>query len=235
MKLVKRLAAMALALAMTLTLSACSEKVREKLDEMTAPVMTQLIQGNLDVIYHGTWDDAYLKIVNNTEEDCQKIYDEGMDSALEAFMSYLEITEITDEQKAELRQICCDVYAKADYTVSEAERLNDESYTAQVNIRPIGYFNAVIGGLNSEEGLIGEYYEKYGEADFDAMTDEEYLKEEQLWTAAILEVCRNKLQGEMSYLDQRSVGIRVVQNEDDLWIINDEDLAHFDSAVLLFP
>ena len=55
-----------------------------------------------------------------TKEEAEKIYNQGLDQEMDAFISGAGIS-VSDEIKADFRQLFADLYAATDYTVGESE------------------------------------------------------------------------------------------------------------------
>ena len=133
MKRMKRSIALCLVLVMALTLTACGGGV-------TAKDATALVQGNLDEIYLGKFDPEYLKLVDITEADARETYEEGLEVEAEVFAYYFDISNMTDEIKAEIIDLYKEIYAWSKYTVGEASKLDESTYAVKVVVSPLDIF-----------------------------------------------------------------------------------------------
>lgn len=72
-----------------------------------------------------------------TAEEAAAVYEEGLDTEFEAFLSSSGFTE---EQCAGLRDVIADILAGAKYTVGEAEKQDDGSYVVTVSYEQMNVF-----------------------------------------------------------------------------------------------
>lgn len=224
MKRMKRSIALCLVLVMALTLTACGGGV-------TAKDATALVQGNLDEIYLGKFDPEYLKLVDITEADARETYEEGLEVEAEVFAYYFDISNMTDEIKAEIIDLYKEIYAWSKYTVGEASKLDESTYAVTVVVSPLDIFVLVDEAFDE---AMEPFYTKYANVDISAMSDDEYNAYDKEWADAVIALCREKLP-EMGYLEDRSLVIQVTLDEDDYWVMSGDDFNSLDEIIIEYP
>ncbi len=224
MKRMKRSIALCLVLVMALTLTACGGGV-------TAKDATALVQGNLDEIYLGKFDPEYLELVDITEADARETYEEGLEVEAEVFAYYFDISNMTDEIKAEIIDLYKEIYAWSKYTVGEASKLDESTYAVKVVVSPLDIFVLVDEAFDE---AMEPFYTKYANVDISAMSDDEYNAYDKEWADAVISLCREKLP-EMGYLEDRSLVIQVTLDEDDYWVMSGDDFNSLDEIIIEYP
>lgn len=224
MKHMKRSIALCLVLVMALTLTACGGGV-------TAKDATALVQGNLDEIYLGKFDPEYLELVDITEADARETYEEGLEVEAEVFAYYFDISNMTDEIKAEIIDLYKEIYAWSKYTVGEASKLDESTYAVKVVVSPLDIFVLVDEAFDE---AMEPFYTKYANVDISAMSDDEYNAYDKEWADAVIALCREKLP-EMGYLEDRSLVIQVTLDEDDYWVMSGDDFNSLDEIIIEYP
>ncbi|MDE7267040.1 MAG: hypothetical protein K2N89_06205 [Lachnospiraceae bacterium] len=90
--------------------------------------MRAYLQAMLDLSYKGDSTD-YVNLELGTVEEADAVFERGIDSEMSAFKEKLQISESLEE---DFRTLFKEIYAKADYTVGEAARQPDGSYTVEI-------------------------------------------------------------------------------------------------------
>lgn len=220
MKFTKRFLALLLALVLMLSLAACGGGFAED--------VTLLVRGNLDELYLGSFDPDYMKLVGATEEECQASYEDGMGVEADFFAYYFGI-ELTEEQRNEVIEMYKEIYAKSSYTVSTAEKEDDNTYRVKVEIQPIDLFVLV-------DEVWDETVDNFnaGYKDVYSMTDAEYEAYLQDAARMIIDLCKS-LMPEMGNLDTKTVYVQVTKDSNDYWSITDDNMADLDEAIIAYP
>lgn len=135
--------------------------------------VNMLVQGNIDGLYLGKFDDAYLKLVDSTEAECRQDYLAGLEMEAQYFAYYFDIEILDDDLKAEIVELYKEIYSHSQYTVGEASKLDDSTYAVKVTISPINIVDLVVEDFDS--GMEG-FFSAYENADPSSMTDEEYAQ-----------------------------------------------------------
>ena len=224
MRELKRLAALLLALVLVFSMTACGGSMEE--------TVTQLVQGNLDELYLGKFDESYLELVSATEEECEQSYLEGLEIEAEYFAYYFNVEYLTDELKADIVELYKGIYSHSKFTVNPATKLDDDTYAVKVQISPINIFDLVLQA--ESEGAMDDFYNKYATVDINAMTDEEYKAYDTEWAYAIIDLCYEQLPN-VGYMDEQSIAVQVTKDTDGLWCITDNDMSTIDELIIYYP
>lgn len=201
----KRMLALMLALAATLSLSGCS-----LFAQFDASGYTQAV---LDATTRAEFD-KYIELTNSTAEDAQAEYDE----VLESFLAEFKSLSISDELLENYKQLFIDLLAKTKYSVGEAEK-DGNNFLVPLTIEPL----IIYEGFNDEveeataafqEEVIAEYNES-GEMPSD---EEIYERSFQI----MYDIMSARL-ASATYGEPQTLTITVSQNSDGLWNISDSD------------
>ena len=114
------------------------------------------IQSCLDANTKGEFE-AYADITGATIEEVEALYNQTIDTE----MSYIDGYNVSEEKKAEFRQLFIDMYKNFKYEVGEATRNDDDSYTVPVTTYKLMIFDGIL-----EEGET--YLTNYAQAEVDA-------------------------------------------------------------------
>ena len=229
----RRWAALALALCIALTLTACWGGEKD---------VTALVQGNIDEIYLGKFDEDYLKLVGISQEEAQQAYLDGLEVEAEFFANYWAIsdTSITYDQLDEgLRQDIVDlykeIYSHTKFEVKPAVKQSDGSYTVQVLVDPIDIMQLATDVYDSGSYQpLEDFWAKYGQVDLSAMSEEEYLALSNEYGALVVQLVEEQLDN-LGYLDQKSLSLQIQDNGSGVVTINQDDWGTFDDYVIYYP
>lgn len=126
----------ALACALALTLTACGG--------LSAGDVTAYVQGELDCTYKGQYSPEYLELVEGmTEETAQQQYEDNAQAEAQRLLSYLEVYYPNDQVNERAVQLVKDIYAKAQYTVGEGNKLQGGDFAVEVTLSPIELFHLI--------------------------------------------------------------------------------------------
>lgn len=241
MKRGKKLAAAALALALTVSLAGC---VRAEDDSITAEEAAGLVQCNLDLLYRGTYDTEYLEKVNCTEEEAKASYDNNMEVEANYLLYYYRAatyghstgnsyTYMTDEQRETAISLCRDIYNKIRYTVGEAKELEDGSFEVTVAYAPLDIHEQVDQDWVEFEK---DFVSRYDDVEKGWMDDAEYDKwlEEEIFPAynqAVLDLVRTKLEN-VGYGEAATATLKVAKDSDGYYVIDYTSFDAFDCLLV---
>lgn len=190
-----------------------------------------LVQGNLEELYLGVYDEKYIELVNTTEAECVENYEDGIESEAEYFAYYYDIEYLTDELKSEIKDMYRKIYSYSNFNVGAASKLDDRTYAVKIEIYPINIFELVEEQFDEK---IQEFYDKYEGVDVDAMTEEEYMLYDYAWAKCILDMCYSVMP-EISYDDVQTLAVQIIKGDDDIWRIADNDMAAIDNLIIAYP
>ena len=96
-----------------------------------------LVQGNLDELYLGQYNEDFLQLVDITEAEAEQNYLDGLDVEAQFFAQYFLIENLTDDIKAEIVDLYKEIYSHSRYEVGEATEVDEDTYGVPVTIYPI--------------------------------------------------------------------------------------------------
>lgn len=117
--------------------AACTSPLEEKLWEILTPT---LVQGDLDALYLGEFNENYLDLTGASEEDCQSAYEQNLSLSADIFARCFGITNLTDDLRSEVEDLYREIYARAHYSVVGAVQIDETHYTVTVNVEPMDFF-----------------------------------------------------------------------------------------------
>lgn len=220
----KKIVSLLLALAMVFSLAACGGSSFEDR-------LTKLVQGNIDELYLGKFDEEYVKMVGSTEKECERNYLDGLEFEAEYFAYYFNIEYLDDELKAEIVDLYKEIYSHSKYTVGSASKLDDTTCAVKVQISPIDIVEQVVDDYDKGTEA---FFTKYADQDPMTMTEEEYMQYDRDWAEAILAMFYEKMP-QLGYKEEQSVAVQVVQGSDGVWMISDTDGSTIDQLMIYYP
>lgn len=227
MKDVKKIITLLLVVALSLSMTACSSLGSASFEES----VVQLVQGNLDSLYLGQFNEDYLELVNAEEEECRADYQAGLRTEAEFFAYYFDISYPTEEILTEIEQMYEQIYSKSRYTVSGASELDENTYAVKVQISPIDIIQLAV---DNSDAQLAPFFERYQDVDVMEMTDEEYEAYDAEWASAVIQLVESQLPN-MGYMDEQSIAVQIVKGDDDIWRIADSDMVKIDELMIYYP
>lgn len=239
MKKIRKLSAvLVFALCAMLCLSACGSLDLGGGEEED---VTLLVRGNIDVIYQGKYDPDYLEMVDSTEAEAERDYLDGLAVEAEYFAYYFGIVDpdygetydiLDADLQNELVELYREIYSHSKYEVQTAVEQEDGSYTVRVLVDPINVIQLAVDAYEDYEPL-NEFWAKYADTDFGAMSDEDYLAYTHEYGYLMVQLVRDQMPN-LGYMEQKSQSIQV-QEVDGVLSMNDDDWGIFDSYVIYYP
>ena len=218
----KRLFALLLAVLMLLSLSACSSMEDD---------LRLLLQGNLDEVYLGKYDEEYMEMVGSSLEDCIASYNDGIALKAEHFCYSYDIEYPTDSLMDEIEELFKDIYSHSKYQIGEIEKLDKGLYVAQFTVWPIDIIERTD---NSLEAGLEDFYAKYAGVDVEAMTDAEYYQYDADWAEAVLNVVYKEMEN-IGYKDPLKFSVQLIKNINDVWTIDENDFRRIAENIIYYP
>lgn len=199
----KKLAAAVLAGAMVLSMAACGT---EDFDA------TGYVQGVLDAQFHGEYA-AHAEDVGESEEDIKNEIDANNLEIAEQALSMSGISA-TDEELQEYIALIEEGYKKIDYEVQEAVKDDNDNFTVDVTVTPVGL-------LDSLEEI---FTQKLQEAVNNGIDESGYM-------SVFNESVKESIDQAQTY-DPQTVTLNVTWTEDDdgnhVYAVNESDMNTLD-------
>lgn len=223
-------AVLGLALAMTLSLAACSDAV----EKLTGIDGKGYMQGQMDMYYLGKYSKDYMDMVNMTESEAEQEHQWNLDSEAEVFANLYGVDYPTDEFMERMSGLFDKIFAKADYTVVSSNKQTDDSYAVKITVRPLDTIQLLDAAL-ADWGK--EFKAAFEDVDIDAMTDEEYNDWYQNeYDLAYQNGLADQLEAvvdQTGYLPEKSITVQIEKDpEDGYFVINENDFSNLHQLIL---
>ncbi len=190
-----------------------------------------LLQGNLDEIYLGKFNEKYLTLLGNTKEDRLPIYEAGLAQPADYFCYYFAIESPSDAYVAKVMELFKEIYSHAKYTVGEVSLLEENVYVGTVTISPVNIIELTVAAI--ENGALDHVYNKYTPKEIHSMSIEDYAAYQQLWADEVLKVAKDQL-SDIGYGEEQTIMVQIVL-ENNAWCIRSTDLKAVDKLIVAYP
>lgn len=180
------------------------------------------VESCLDLLTKGETE-QYMKMTGRSKEQAESDYESNID----AMMTEMDQFNLSDELSNSYRQLFKDVYAKAKYTVKDAEKMDDkDGYYVTVEIEQMtGLFNGI------QEELMTEFTEWANSFDADTYPTEDEMYEQMY--QMMYDLMSARLDS-ITYNDPQEVVVEVI-GEDNVYSISDGSMTELDEALLDVP
>ena len=177
------------------------------------------VESCLDLLTKGETE-QYMKMTGRSKEQAESDYESNID----AMMTEMDQFNLSDELSNSYRQLFKDVYAKAKYTVKDAEKMDDkDGYYVTVEIEQMtGLFNGI------QEELMTEFTEWANSFDADTYPTEDEMYEQM--HQMMYDLMSARLDS-ITYNDPQEVVVEVI-GEDNVYSISDGSMTELDEALL---
>ena len=177
------------------------------------------VESCLDLLTKGETE-QYMKMTGRSKEQAESDYESNID----AMMTEMDQFNLSDELSNSYRQLFKDVYAKAKYTVKDAEKMDDkDGYYVTVEIEQMtGLFNGI------QEELMTELTEWANSFDEDTYPTEDEMYEQMY--QMMYDLMSARLDS-ITYNDPQEVVVEVI-GEDNVYSISDGSMTELDEALL---
>lgn len=200
-------------------------------DEVAAQAKA-LVQGKLDELYAGRFDQEYLSLRGIGEEESREAFQTNLSEQAAYFAIYFDIDNLTDELAEEIAELWTEIYGMARYTVGEVEAVGDgKTFAVSVTVEPMDLIRQM---TERQEDALAPYYQKYGKTGTESFSEEKLVEADALWAQCILDLARDQMT-QIKYLEAQTVDVLVTLGEDGLWTVADGDLYLVDDLIAYFP
>lgn len=177
------------------------------------------VESCLDLLTKGETE-QYMKMTGRSKEQAESDYESNID----AMMTEMDQFNLSDELSNSYRQLFKDVYAKAKYTVKDAEKMDDkDGYYVTVEIEQM---TGLLNGIQEE--LMTEFTEWANSFDADTYPTEDEMYEQMYQMMYDLMSARVD---SITYNDPQEVVVEVI-GEDNVYSISDGSMTELDEALL---
>jgi len=202
-----------------------------------------LVEGNINELYLGVYDDEYLKMVDSTAKESKMLYQDGLEIEAEYFAYYWGIiepdygdsyTDLTPDLRRSIVELYKEIYSHTKYEILSVAVQNDGSYAVKISVDPINIMELALEVYESDNyEPLNEFWTKSESLDFETITEEEYLAYLNEYGEIIIQLVKDQLPS-IGYTEQKTQTLQV-ECVDDLWGINEDDWAVFDEYVIYYP
>lgn len=223
-------AAMAGAVVLTLTLTACGS-INLNFGGQEAR-MQAYVQGYLDLTYKGQFNQDYMKEMDLTEEEAQERYEQGIQVEVDFFENSVGIIDYpTDQINQRLMELYKEIYSHSDYTVVSSNKLESGNYAVEVTVRPIDImtnftpddFQEVFTQILSDMGITTQ-------EQLNAMSEEEYQKVDAQYAQKVLDLVEAQLPN-IGNGEEKSFTVQI-KDDGDIWNPSQDDFDSIDMAII---
>ena len=181
----------------------------------------------LDQTLKGDVENAVEMIDGTTEEGLLAQYEAGINSFVKN--SLLSGVEIDEELEQKYADLCKKIFAKMEYSVQEAQEVNDEEFEVPVKYRPSNVLQLFIASATSEKQRIEEEAEKGAEyrgtqEEIVAKMQEELLNN---WYTMLEDAYEN-----MEFGEEQTMVFKIKKSEAGLYKLEESAITEFLKKIL---
>ncbi len=188
---------------------------------------TDLVKGNLDLIYLNQYSSEYLDSVNLTKEEADQQYEDGIAVEVEYFCNYFEVVldSCDDTIEPQITELYHKIYEHSKYEVGEETR-NGDTYLVELTVYPIDIMQKVLE--EDMEAFGTQWQERTAAGEFE--TEEAF---ETAWAQGIIDLVSARVDT-IDYLDPQTISVQVTQGDDGLYSIDSNDFSRIDELIIAY-
>ncbi|MBM6750339.1 hypothetical protein H6A65_02330 [Mediterraneibacter glycyrrhizinilyticus] len=184
----------------------------------------EYVQAVLDASYKNQTE-AYVEITGASEEEAGRIFEDNLDATMEQFAT----SPMPEELKPKYRELFAQLAEHVSYTVGEAVREEDGSYTVPVKVKPLTLFSDTYETFRQKA-------KEYADQVTDSVMDGAELPTDDQMQAQVYEiyyeVLSDGINGGMMYGEVKDVTLHVRKNDRGDYEIDDSDMKELDSLLI---
>lgn len=184
----------------------------------------EYVQAVLDASYKNQTE-AYVEITGASEEEAGRIFEDNLDATMEQFAT----SPMPEELKPKYRELFAQLAEHVSYTVGEAVREEDGSYTVPVKVKPLTLFSDTYETFRQNA-------KEYADQVTDSVMDGAELPTDDQMQAQVYEiyyeVLSDGINGGMMYGEVKDVTLHVRKNDRGDYEIDDSDMKELDSLLI---
>ena len=184
----------------------------------------EYVQAVLDASYKNQTE-AYVEITGASEEEAGRIFEDNLDATMVQFAT----SPMPEELKPKYRKLFAQLAEHVSYTVGEAVREEDGSYTVPVKVKPLTLFSDTYETFRQKA-------KEYADQVTDSVMDGAELPTDDQMQAQVYEiyyeVLSDGINGGMMYGEVKDVTLHVRKNDRGDYEIDDSDMKELDSLLI---
>lgn len=182
------------------------------------------VKGILDVNYKGEFDE-YRKLTKASEEETQKVYDDGIAYFCTALMNYYGLQDIEGSDiKPQFTELAKNIYKKASYEVTGAEK-SSGTYTVDITIYPIDILTITHDDVVA---YIEDFNNRVDAGEFNEYDREQY---EITYAQGIIDILNKALEQSGNLEEAKNITVTII-NDGEVYYISDADFLALDNAII---
>jgi len=222
----RRLFALAAALVLALSLSACGSKGAEP----TAFDAKLYMDGLFKKLYLGQFEQDYLDLFGIDQQQAEADYESSLQQEANYFIQRYGVEYPDDEYFDAVTELYRQVYQHTSYEIVSAAQQEDGSWSVKLTVEPIDIVHLVCEDEDTADA-IKAFAEKYPTDVLNGLDDEEYEEVDGEYADLILKLFQDQLP-ETGNLAPVSLTVQLEKNADGLYAITSKDFTALNEAVL---
>ena len=188
---------------------------------------TELVKGNLDLIYLNQYSDTYLKSVDLTKEEANQQYEDGIAVEVDYFCNYFNVVldSCDDTIEPQITEMYHQIYDHSKFEVG-GESKNGDTYLVELTVYPIDIFQKFVE--EDWETYLSQWQERYLAGEF---ASEEEAETD--WAQGLIDLVNARMDS-IGYLDPQTVSVQVTKGEDGLYSIDNNDFSRIDGLMVAY-
>ena len=188
---------------------------------------TELVKGNLDLIYLNQYSDTYLKSVDLTKDEADQQYEDGIAVEVDYFCNYFNVVlDSCDETiQPQIADMYRQIYDHSKFEVG-SETKNGDTYLVELTVYPIDIFQKFVE--EDWETYLSQWQERYLAGEF---ASEEAAETD--WAQGLIDQINGRMDS-IGYLDPQTVSVQVTKGDDGLYSIDNNDFSRIDGLMIAY-
>lgn len=173
------------------------------------------VKSMLDSQTRGEFD-QYVKLTDSTKEEAQELYDENIEVQMDSMEEY----GLSDELMEKYRELFKNMFKQSKYTVGEAKKGDDDSFTVPVEVEKFQLFE----GLDEE---LDTYQEELETELTNQMIETGVFPEQEEIMEKVFQHLYDLLNERVenpTYGEKATVEVKVSKNGDDIYEADESDM-----------
>lgn len=182
------------------------------------------VQAVLDVSYKNETE-AYMEIADATEEEADAVFENNLDATMEEF----ESSPMPEELKPQYRELFGEIAKSVNYTVGEAVREEDGSFSVPLKVKPVTLFADTYDQFR-------EKAQEYADQVTDSVMQGAEMPSDEEMQGEVYRIYYDVLKAAMDagplYGEAQDITLRVAKNDSGEYEVNTTDMQELDAMLI---